>query len=208
MFLRPAAVAFALLVLLAGLVEPALAHHVMGGKMPATFLQGFLSGIGHPVIGIDHLAAIVAVGCLAALHPAGALLAVSFVVAMMGGVALHLQGATVPAAELVVALTVLLVGGLLLRKSTLPLPAALILFVFVGAIHGYALGESIYGAEQTPLFAYLFGLAVIQSAIALGAMAGARVLLGRKDRLALRFIGAAVAGVGLAVLVQQLVPAV
>ena len=42
--------------------EPALAHHVMGGRMPATFGQGFLSGLGHPVIGLDHLAAVVAVG--------------------------------------------------------------------------------------------------------------------------------------------------
>ncbi len=38
------------------------AHHVMGGRMPATFAEGLLSGLGHPVIGIDHLAFIVAVG--------------------------------------------------------------------------------------------------------------------------------------------------
>ena len=44
------------------------------------------------------------------------------------------------------------------------------LFAVVGLIHGYALGESIYGAEPTPLYAYLLGLAVIQSAIALAAV--------------------------------------
>src|SRR5665213_2533971 len=69
--------------------DPAFAHHLMGGRMPATFAEGLLSGLGHPVIGIDHFAAVVAVGCLAAAHRAGALLAIAFVVAMMTGVAIH-----------------------------------------------------------------------------------------------------------------------
>jgi urease accessory protein len=43
----------------------------------------------------------------------------------------------------------------------LPLGGGLALFVMVGLIHGYALGESIYGAERTPLAAYPVGLAVI-----------------------------------------------
>ena len=81
----------ALAVALLAAAEPAFAHHLMGGKIPATFGEGILSGLGHPVIGIDHLAAVVAVGCLAAAHRAGALLAVAFVVAMMCGVAVHLQ---------------------------------------------------------------------------------------------------------------------
>src|SRR6267378_3447944 len=45
----------------------ALAHHVMGGKVPVTFMQGLLSGLGHPIIGLDHFAAVVGVGILAAL---------------------------------------------------------------------------------------------------------------------------------------------
>jgi len=47
---------------------PAYAHHLMGGRTPATFAEGMLSGLGHPVIGLDHFAAVVAVGCLAAAH--------------------------------------------------------------------------------------------------------------------------------------------
>jgi urease accessory protein len=37
---------------LAGLVAatPALAHHAMDGQTPSTFVQGLLSGLGHPVI--------------------------------------------------------------------------------------------------------------------------------------------------------------
>ena len=64
---------------LTGLTEPAFAHHLMGGRTPATFGEGILSGLGHPIIGLDHFAAVVAVGCLAAAHRAGMALAVGFV---------------------------------------------------------------------------------------------------------------------------------
>jgi len=184
----------------------AFAHHLMGGKIPATFGEGILSGLGHPVIGIDHLAAVVAVGCLAAAHRAGALLAIAFVVAMMCGVAVHLQAVSVPADEILVAVSVILLGAIVLSHRDLPVGGALALFVLVGLIHGYALGESIYGAERTPLAAYLIGLAGIQSAVALAAMTMARVIA-RKDEVKLRLVGAGIAGIGLAVLVQQLIPA-
>ena len=58
--------------------------------MPATFSEGFLSGLGHPIIGIDHFAAVVAVGCLAAAHRIAPALAIGFVLAMIAGEALHL----------------------------------------------------------------------------------------------------------------------
>src|ERR1051325_5151923 len=107
--------------------DPAFAHHVMGGRMPATFGEGILSGLGHPVIGLDHFAAVVAVGCLAAAHRQGAALAVAFVVAMMGGVAVHLQAVAVPASEVLVAASVILLGVILVRRSDLPLAGALAL---------------------------------------------------------------------------------
>ena len=187
--------------------EPAFAHHLMGGRMPATFADGLLSGLGHPIIGLDHFAAVMAVGCLAAAHRAAPALAIGFVLAMMAGVAVHLHGATLPGAEILVALTVIGLGMLMLRRRQMPAAAALALFATVGLVHGYALGESIYGAEPTPLYAYLVGLAAIQSAIALAAMSIARGLSRRGTELtALRLIGAGIAGIGLAVLTQQVVP--
>lgn len=186
---------------------PALAHHVMGGRTPATFMEGVLSGLGHPVIGLDHLAAVIAVGCLAAAHRAASALAIAFVVAMMGGVALHVQGVSVPGAEILVALTVLALGGLVVRRRDMSAGAALTLFAIVGVIHGYALGESIYGAERTPLYAYLLGLAVIQGAIALAAAHATRSVMRRSPDLSpLRLVGAGIAGIGLAVLMQQVIP--
>jgi urease accessory protein len=187
---------------------PAFAHHVMGGRMPATFGEGILSGLGHPVIGLDHFGAVVAVGCLAAVHRAASALVVAFVLAMMAGVALHLHGATVPGTEMLVALTVIALGALMLHHRQVPAGVALVLFAMVGVVHGYALGESIYGAEPMPLYAYLLGLAVIQGAIALGAAKIARSLAQRSsDPSPLRLVGAGIAGIGLAVLMQQVIPA-
>ena len=187
--------------------EPAFAHHVMGGRTPATFGEGLLSGLAHPVIGLDHFAAVIAVGCLAAAHRAAAALAIGFVLAMMAGVALHVQGASVPAAEIIVACSVILLGALMLRKRDMPMSAALTLFVLAGLVHGYALGESIYGAERTPLYAYLLGLAVIQGAIALAATAIMRLVTRRQAEPGIvRLMGAGIAGIGLAILAQQILP--
>src|SRR6476660_937774 len=94
----------------------ASAHHIMGGRTPAPFGEGMLSGLGHPIIGLDHFAAVVAVGCIAAMHSAGAALVIAFIVSMTAGVALHVNGATVPAAALLVALSVISFGAMLLRR--------------------------------------------------------------------------------------------
>lgn len=186
---------------------PAFAHHVMGGRMVATFGEGLLSGLAHPVIGLDHFAAVVAVGCLAAAHRAGPVLAIGFVLAMIAGVAVHLQGATVPGAEILVALSVIALGVAMLLRRQMPASAALVLFAAIGLLHGYALGELIYGAEPTPLYAYLLGLAVIQSAVALAAMSLARMVTRQAaDVSPLRLIGAGIAGIGLAVLMQEIIP--
>jgi urease accessory protein len=96
--------------------SPAFAHHMMGGRMPGNFGEGLLSGLGHPIIGLDHFAAVVAVGCLAAAHRAAPMLAIGYVLAMIAGVAVHLQGATVPGAEILVALSVIALGAVMLLR--------------------------------------------------------------------------------------------
>jgi urease accessory protein len=187
--------------------DPALAHHVLGGRMPVTFADGLLSGLGHPIIGLDHFAAIVAVACLASADRAGASLVVGFVVAMIAGVAVHVRGTTVPAAEMMVALSVILLGVVLLRDRRLHTSIALALFIAVGLVHGYALGESIYGSESSPLIAYFIGLVAIQSAVALAVMFAARAVSRRQpDVLTLRLIGAGIVGIGLTVLMQLVFP--
>jgi urease accessory protein len=199
-------IVLALVVALAFGPEPALAHHLMGGKMPASFAQGLLSGLGHPIIGLDHLAAVIAVGCLAATQRLGAWLAVGYVIAMMIGAAAHVGEATVPGAEIFVAVSVIALGVVLIRKSALRLDLVIALFAFTGLVHGYALGESIAGAEQTPLYAYFIGLVLIQSGIVLLAMTIVPLLAARKPAVS-QLIGGAVAAIGCGVLLLQIIAA-
>ena len=158
------------------IAEPAWAHHVMGGKLPQTFLQGLLSGFGHPVIGFDHLAAIVGVGILAALAGRSAAVVLAFSVAVIAGVGLHLAKIDLPASELFVGLTTLLIGGLVIARQSMAAGLAAALFAIAGLVHGYALGESIVGAEASPLAAYLLGLLIIQTAIGVCVYAAVRSL--------------------------------
>ncbi len=187
--------------------EPALAHHVIDGKMPTSSFEGLMSGLGHPIIGLDHLAAVIAVGCLAASQWRGALMVIGYVVAMVIGAAAHIGEATVAGAEIFVALSVVALGLVLVRARPLRLDIAIALFAFAGLVHGYALGESIAGAQPAPLYAYFIGLALIQSAIALAAMQVARMLAARTafQPTVIRVLGVAVIAVGLGVLVQQIV---
>jgi urease accessory protein len=187
------------------LTLPAHAHHMMDGGLPNTFAQGLLSGLGHPIIGLDHLAFIVAVGVAVGAYGLNAAVALAFVGASMLGVLAHVAGVSVPGAEILVAASVLLVGVLLARGTTLPALGWSALFAVAGLLHGYAYGESIYGAEQSPLLAYLAGLFVIQSVIALGVAALTRQLVA--SPLNARLGGAAVAGIGLAVLAGHILPA-
>jgi urease accessory protein len=172
-------------------VQPAWAHHVMGGKLPQTFLQGLLSGLGHPVIGFDHLAAIVGVGILAALAGRSAAVVLAFSVAVIAGVGLHLAKLDLPASELFVGLTTLLIGALVIARQSMGAGLAVLLFAVAGVVHGYALGESIVGAEASPLTAYLLGLLVIQTAIGVSVYAAVRGLA----RWPARKTGLTVAGV-------------
>jgi urease accessory protein len=185
--------------------DPAFAHHVMGGRTPATFGEGLLSGLGHPVIGIDHLAFLAAVGVAVGVAGLNLLMPALFVAASAVGVALHVQGITIPGAEVMVAASVILAGILVARGAVSSVTLWGTLFAAAGLVHGYAFGESIFGAESTPLAAYLIGLVVIQSALAIGIAAFARRFTA--DKIGPRLAGAAIAGVGVAVLVQQFVPA-
>lgn len=201
--------------LLAGLIyasvassDPALAHHAMGSKLPTTFMQGFLSGIAHPVIGPDHFAFIVAVGLLAASRPQGIFVPVAFVLTAMLGTGAHLMQWNLPGVELWVSGSILLFGILLVLKNSPKAMTITILSGLAGLFHGFAYGESIFGAEPTPVIAYLLGFTAIQLMIAMGAFAIARQF--SEQRLGQSFpefrsAGLVIAGVGLAFFVSQLI---
>ena len=158
--------------LLALLPLPAAAHHPMDGAMPQTIWQGFASGIGHPVIGLDHLAFLLAAGVLAAALPRGVALKAmaGFLAASMAGVALHLAGIGLGPTEAFVAASALMAGLALLMTRPLSAGGLLAAFALAGLFHGHAFAEAVIGAEASPILAYLAGLAVIQGLLMLGSM--------------------------------------
>lgn len=184
----------------------ASAHHVMGGKTPTTFVEGLVSGLGHPVIGADHLAFLLAIGVAVGVGGLNLVLPVLFVIASAIGVTLHVNGVNLPGAEIVVAVSVLLAGFLIARGRALPVSFWAILFAAAGLFHGYAFGESIFGAERSPLHAYLLGLIIVQSALTIGTALFVRSKGGGVSAIAPRLAGAVIIGVGLATLIGQLVP--
>lgn len=160
---------------------PVLAHHPMGGAVPATFMEGLLSGLGHPVIEIDHLLFLLAAGLAAALArmaPArAAALLFAYAAAGAVGTAWQAYGNALPGAELAVPATLLVVA---LWAWTRHLPghaAGLLASAAAGLVHGYAYGEAVIGAEATPLASYLCGLAMVQALLMLGVFFTARRLI-------------------------------
>lgn len=191
---------------------PAIAHHMTDGKLPANFFVGFMSGLGHPIVGFDHFAFIVAVGLLAAIKRQGILLPIAFVVAAMLGTGLHLIGLTLPGVELFVSGSILLFGLLLVLKDNPNIVVIMGLSALAGLFHGYAYGESIFGAEMTPLIGYLAGFTVIQLVVAISAFwIGKTILRGKPEQpnsTPLRSAGLVLCGVGLAFLSSQIVSAI
>jgi urease accessory protein len=186
--------------------DAASAHHLMGGKIPSTFTEGILSGIGHPIIGPDHLAFLLAVGIAVGVARLSFVNPVLFLVSMAFGVAAHVGAISIPAAELFVAVSVLVAGILLVVDRRVPAGLWMGLFLLAGFFHGYAYGESIYGAEPTPLAAYLAGLVAVQTALVFGVALASRTVW-KLSGIAPRLAGAAICGVGFTVLVAQFVPA-
>ncbi|MGH8700975.1 MAG: HupE/UreJ family protein [Burkholderiales bacterium] len=187
----------AAVLLLAG-ASLAHAHHVMDYATPATAFEGFLSGLSHPLIGVDHLLFILGAGVLAARLKRGFLLPLVFVVASVAVAGMRYLGVDVGLDELWIAGSLVVLGAFMLAARAPSGGVVAGLFLVTGALHGYALAEAIVGAERTPLVAYLIGLALIQCAIAFSAWWIAAWLATHRPRVPFqRLVGAAVGAAGL-----------
>lgn len=185
--------------------SPALAHHPLGGEAPQTIFHGLLSGLAHPVIGIDHLAFIVLVGIAAAVAGRGLTGPAAFIVATIAGTFIQLGGVELPLAELIIAGSVVVLGVLLVMGRQVAGAPALAGFALAGLFHGWAYGEAVIGSTPMPIVAYLAGFALIQFAIAAGVARLAAPLLAQPSGAVQARIAAAVcAGIGLAFLVENL----
>lgn len=193
------------------IASPAMAHHLMDGRTPSNFFEGFITGLGHPIIGLDHLAFIVSVGLVSAVKRQGILIPIAFVLSAMAGAGLHLAQLNVPGVELFVSGSILLFGILLVRKDSPNTAVVMALAAIAGIFHGYAYAESIFGAEMTPILAYLLGFTAIQLIVAIAAFWIGNNVLQRHSQQhtpVLRSAGLVICGVGLAFLSSQIMNAI
>ncbi|MEA5509284.1 HupE/UreJ family protein [Crocosphaera sp. UHCC 0190] len=187
------------------LTQSASAHHPFGGKTPSNFFEGFLSGLAHPIIGLDHFAFIIASGLLGTRFKQGFLIPIAFVVATMEGTGIHLQEINLPLPEGIIATSVIIFGGLLALKnnpffsSSISMIIVATVAMIAGIFHGYAYGEAIVGSEMTPLVAYLNGFATIQLLVAFAAFGIGTVIIQKLSGKAvyiLRIVGLVISSVG------------
>jgi urease accessory protein len=172
-------------VVLAGLAVtlPAAAH-------PGHPDSGFAAGLLHPLTGLDHLLALLAVGLWSRQQRHGAVLPPVFLVLMALGAAGAAAGLVLPALETSIAATVLLLGGFvacapgLQRRLPPQLPAVVV--GCCGFLHGLAHGQELAGAASGAGF-----LLASAALMMLGALPGARLR---------RMAGAAIGAAGLCLL--------
>ncbi|MBE7926614.1 HupE/UreJ family protein [Pseudomonas saudiphocaensis] len=119
------------------LLAPALAF-----AHPGHDHSGLVSGIAHPILGLDHLLAMLAVGLWAAQQQGSARLALplSFVAAMLLGGLLGFAGLEMPLMETGIAGSVLALGLLVALAVRPALPLAVGLTTLFALVHGMAHG--------------------------------------------------------------------
>ena len=202
-YLRKFAVAAAIIAIELLISAPAFAHHPLDGRLPANFFEGIMSGFGHPVIGMDHLAFVIASGLVALKITGGVLIPLAFAIATGIGAGIHLASIDLPIPEIIIAASVVIFGILLAtkgrRKKNLNYGLKISAIAgLAGIFHGFAYGEGIFGAEPTPMVAYLIGFMMIQLAIALGTyLISKQIIKSIPVKYLTRFAGGAIAACGI-----------
>ncbi|MFH7026512.1 MAG: HupE/UreJ family protein [Heteroscytonema crispum UTEX LB 1556] len=140
------------------------AHHTIANSW-----SGLLWGLAHPVIGLDRLVTVIAIGLLSAGVVGGATLPLSFVLATICGTDIHLFQINLPSAEIAIAFSTIVFSAILAIPNRPNWLLLLVLSATAGLFHGYTYGESIIGTEITPLIAYVSGITLTQYVVAMSA---------------------------------------
>jgi urease accessory protein len=122
---------------------------------------GFLTGFRHPISGLDHVLAMVAVGLWGAQlgSPAIWLLPVAFPMVMAFGGMLGLMGVPLPGIEYGIAASAILLGAAVMFEMRPPLAAAAMLVGFFAIFHGHAHGTELPPGQSALLYSMGFVIA-------------------------------------------------
>ena len=178
--------------------SPALAHQERGQA------AGLLAGLKHPVSGLDHVLAMIAVGLWGAQLGAPAIwvLPVAFPMVMAFGAALGVLGIAIPGIEVGIAVSAIVLGVMVLTEARPPLGVAALIVAFFAIFHGHAHGTELPAGASGVLYSVGF-------VVATGCLHGVGIGIGTihgwpKGRIALRLGGAAVALAGVFFLFRAL----
>ena len=140
---------------LAAMASAAQAHVGVGGT------SGFINGFTHPLGGLDHVLAMVAVGLFAAQLGGRArwLVPASFATMMAVGGAAGMAGVDLPFVEAGIGLSVLALGAIVALRWNAPVPAAMSIAGFFAVFHGHAHGAEMPAGAAGLTYALGFVLA-------------------------------------------------
>lgn len=171
--------------------SPAFAHagHATAG--------GVVSGLFHPLLGIDHLLAMVALGVWSVVLGGRSVFALPaiFVAMLAAGAALSLVGVGLPAVEPTIAASAVALGAALAFRARPPLWSACLLVGAFAMFHGHAHGTELPDAANP--YTYVLGFTLASAILHLIGVAAGLAARGRAGMLAVRTSGAATAAVGL-----------
>lgn len=134
-------------------LSPAFAH-----SDAASLQGGFMSGFMHPILGLDHVIAMVAVGLWGAFlgKPAIWLLPVVFPLVMAFGGALGVAGVPIPYIETGIALSGIVLGLAVLFAVRPPIWVAAIIVGVFAIFHGHAHGTELPNATNPLIYSIGF----------------------------------------------------
>jgi urease accessory protein len=165
--------------------------HVQSGEA-----GGFLTGLSHPVSGLDHVLAMIAVGLWGAQlgSPALWLLPVAFPMMMAVGGMMGLVGFPLPGVEVGIALSAIVLGIMVLGEVKPPIQLAITIVAFFAIFHGHAHGTELPEGQSGLLYSIGF-------VVATGCLHGVGIAIGLihkwpTGKVALRIAGAGVALAG------------
>ncbi len=168
------------------LILPIQAHHPFEGNPSEgfSFIQGLLSGLAHPIVGLDHFLFLLSIGLVGDFTTkkwVPLLLCVGLV-----GSSLAVLFPSPPFPEVLVGMTLLAAAIVFLQRLKILWMLPLI------ACHGYVLGQPMIGAEPTPLVSYLIGLLFSETLLILGGLAFFRRYINQKGIFVGTLIGAGI----------------
>jgi urease accessory protein len=174
-----------------GFAEPALAHtgHGLAG--------GFAGGFLHPLFGLDHVVAMVAVGLWGAFlgAPAIFILPIVFPLVMAFGGVLGILGIPLPGVEIGIAMSAVVLGLMVALAAKPHLAIAAVLVGLFAIFHGYAHGAEL--PDGADAIAYSLGFVIATGLLHLCGIAFGLLTQWPQGRIAVRAAGSAIAVAGL-----------